>query len=210
MSLAIGFLALTSLALPALAESQEQDNMQMPSGQMQPGQGGMMSGGKGMMGDHTAMMQMMMQMHGQMMGGGMMGSGMKGGMDGGMHGQGMKGGMHGQGKGAPRWLETFDADGDGILTEVEIAAGMAQLLETYDTDGNGNLSIAEFEVLHSAQNRERMVDRFQHIDADGDGAVTPDEMNQAANRMARHAGGQGSGQRGGMMHDQMGGAKTKN
>jgi Ca2+-binding EF-hand superfamily protein len=45
--------------------------------------------------------------------------------------------------------------------------------------------------------RETMVDRFQHLDADGDGAITSDEMSAIANRMKRM---HGNGMNDGGMH----------
>ena len=58
-------------------------------------------------------------------------------------------------------------------------------LTEYDGNGDGSLSIAEFEILHSAMIREAMVDRFQYLDADGDGAVTAEEMTAPATKMER-------------------------
>jgi len=116
-----------------------------------------------------------------MQGGGMMGgmSKMQGMMGGMSKMQGMMGGMHGKMK------QMMDADGDGTVTPDEMRAGMQAQLAKYDADGNGNLSIEEFETLHSAMMREMMVDRFQHLDADGDGAVTSEEMTAPAAKMER-------------------------
>ena len=126
------------------------------------------------------MMQMMMRMHGQMMqdGMGMMGSG---GPMGGM-GQGMMGGgasLMGVG------LERFDADGDGTVTPEEAHEGLQALLAEYDADGDETLSLAEFETLHGALIRETMVDRFQFLDDDGDGAVSVAEIVKPADMMER-------------------------
>ena len=122
----------------------------------------MQNGGPGMMGNMGGMMDMMARMHGNMMGGDMMGAGMGGGM-----------------------MQMFDADGDGTTTPDEMRTQLQTKLTEYDSDGDGSLSIAEFEALHSAMIREMMVDRFQHLDADGDGAVTPEEMAAPADRMER-------------------------
>jgi hypothetical protein len=130
-------------------------------------------------GNHD-MMQMMMRMHGQMMQGGMgmMGSG---GPMGGM-GQGMMGGgasLMGMG------LERFDTDGDGTVTSQEAHEGLQALMAEYDADGDEALSLAEFETLHSALIRETMVDRFQFLDDDGDGAVSVAEIVKPADMMER-------------------------
>lgn len=144
--------------------------------------------GAGMGGEHD-MMEMMMRMHGMMgvnvampgMGMGMMG--MPGGM--GMMGPGgpMMGGMTAlPGMGM---MSDLDADGDGVVTPEEAQSGLGSLLSEYDVDGDGTLSIAEFETLHSALIRETMVDRFQHLDADGDGRITAEEMQAPATHLLR-------------------------
>ncbi|MFV1878088.1 EF-hand domain-containing protein [Nioella sp.] len=130
------------------------------SGPMQNSGPGMM----GMMGGMGGMMDMMRQMHGGMMGGGMMG------------GMGPMGGS---------MMQMFDSDGDGTVTAEEMHARLQAQLAEYDSDGDGALSIAEFETLHSAMIREMMVDRFQHLDADGDGSVTSEEMAAPADMMER-------------------------
>ncbi|MFD1157661.1 EF-hand domain-containing protein [Roseovarius aestuarii] len=71
----------------------------------------------------------------------------------------------------------LDADGDGTVTPEEASAQLQAKLKQYDADASGTLSISEYEALHSAMIREMMVDRFQHLDADGNGQVTPEEMN---------------------------------
>lgn len=131
---------------------------------------GMAMKGKGMMpGGMMDHMGTMMRMHGQMMGSGMMGSGLMGPMPGGMMGL----------------MAQLDQDGDGEVTGEEARSALGAKLSDYDADGDGTLSIAEFETLHSAMIREMMVDRFQHLDADGDGRVTADEMTAPADRIER-------------------------
>ncbi|KHQ52005.1 EF-hand domain-containing protein [Mameliella alba] len=120
-------------------------------------------------------MQMMMRGHG-MMGayGGMPGMGMMG-IDLPMMGRmPMMGGMYG---GLGRML---DEDGDGTVTPEEVRSGLDGLRTEYDANGDGWLSIDEFEALHSALIRESMVDRFQYLDADGDGHITEEEMQAPA------------------------------
>lgn len=130
------------------------------------GPGMMQSGGPGMMGGMGGMMDMMQRMHGNMMGGGMMG------------------GMGPMGGGMMQMFDA-DADGDGTVTPKEMRTQLQAKLAEYDSDGDGTLSIAEFETLHSAMIRETMVDRFQQLDADGDGAVTAEEMVAPAEMMER-------------------------
>jgi Ca2+-binding EF-hand superfamily protein len=92
-----------------------------------------------------------------------------------MHGSMMDGGM----------MQMFDADGDGTVTPEELRTQLQAKLAEYDGNGDGLLSIAEFEILHSAMIREAMVDRFQYLDANGDGAVTAEEMTAPATKMER-------------------------
>jgi hypothetical protein len=127
-------------------------------------------------GNHD-MMQMMMRMHSQMMGG----SGPMGGMA--MMGPG--GPMSGMGQGMGMAMERFDADGDGTVTSQEAHEGLQALLAEYDGNGDEALSLAEFETLHSALIRETMVDRFQFLDDDGDGAVSVAEIVKPADMMER-------------------------
>ncbi|WP_239995078.1 EF-hand domain-containing protein [Rhodosalinus sediminis] len=137
-------------------------------------------------GNHD-MMQMMMRMHSQMMGGsGPMGGMAMMGAGGSMSGMGQGMGMMGGGASLMGMgLERFDADGDGVVTSQEAHEGLQALLAEYDADGDEALSLAEFETLHSALIRETMVDRFQFLDDDGDGAVSVAEIVKPADMMER-------------------------
>ena len=83
--------------------------------------------------------------------------------------------QRGRGRGAAM-LENFDTDGDGQLTQAEIDAVRADRLAEFDTDGNGELTLQEYEALWLDAMRERMVDRFQNLDKDGDAIVTTGEF----------------------------------
>ena len=108
----------------------------------------MMQGdGSGMMGDMPGMMKKMKKMHrihGDMMGG------------------------HGGRMMSSAMMQMLDADGDGNVTPQEMREQLQAKLSEYDSDGDGTLSIAEFEALRSAMIREKMIDRYQHLDADKD------------------------------------------
>ena len=153
-------LTATVLGGAAFAESHHGQGGKSGPGAAQGGAPGMM----GMMEGMDGMMDMMQRMHGNMMGGGMMGG--MGPMGGGM-------------------MKMLDDDGDGKVTPEEMRTQLQAKLAEHDSDGDGSLSIAEFETLHSAMIREMMVDRFQHLDADGDGAVTAEEMVAPAEMMER-------------------------
>ncbi len=132
---------------------------QQQHGQQSSGNSGMMGG------DMTSMHQKMMSKHKSMM------------QDGGMMGAKKLMG--------PQFHDLMDANDDGRVEAAEARTQLQTLLEENDTDGDGTLSIAEFEVLHSRMIRETMVDRFQHLDNDGDGAVTAEEMIAPADKIAR-------------------------
>lgn len=114
------------------------------------------------------MMQTMMKMHGQMMGAGM-NPGMMGAHQGG--GMGMMDGA----------MMRMMIDGDMMAAHAAMQARLAE----FDADADGALSLAEFEALHAAMIRDLTVDRFQYLDADGDGRITGEEMAAPAQRMER-------------------------
>lgn len=126
-------------------------------------------------GDMMQMHGMMMNMRGNMMDGGMMGPWMM--RPGMMHGGQMKLGR--------KLMSHLDADENGRVTPDEAQSQLGKWLDDSDTNGDGTLSIDEFEALHSRLIRETMVDRFQYLDADGDGQVTREEMTAPARKMER-------------------------
>lgn len=152
--------------------------------------GAMMKGG-----GHD-MMQMMMRMHAGMMGGSGMGM-----MDQDMMRMMMgNGGMQGMSGPMGSMMSKFDADGDGKITSEEAHGQLQAMHGSFDANGDGTLSIDEFEMLHSSMIRDAMVDRFQHLDADGDGKVTAGEMTAPADRMERMTMMPGSAMPGAMMN----------
>ena len=76
-----------------------------------------------------------------------------------------------------------DTDGDGTLTRAEIDASRTAQVGNVDTDGNGALTIEECETLHNDFMRERMVDAFQALDADGDGEISTEELDTRVDRL---------------------------
>ena len=87
-------------------------------------------------------------------------------------------GHHGMAGRGMRLFERFDSDKDGILTQAEIDKSRSDLMARFDADRDGKLSLREYEGLWLEFARERMVDRFQHLDRDGDAAVTSEEFAQ--------------------------------
>jgi hypothetical protein len=109
---------------------------------------------------------------------------------GGHHGMGSDGnwGRHGSrhGRQMLQMFESYDSNGDGKLTQAEIDETRGARLARFDTDGNGSLNLTEYQALWLDAMRERMVDRFQDLDDDGDGAVTKEEFARPFARMVRY------------------------
>ena len=93
---------------------------------------------------------------------------------------GKHGGRHGDSRGGlgrmSKMLETFDANGDGALTQEEIDTARLNRFTESDADGDKALMLTEYQALWLDVMHERMVDRFQKLDADGDGRVTAEEF----------------------------------
>ncbi len=105
---------------------------------------------------------------------------------GGGPGFGRGGGMHGM-------MTAYDANNDGKLSQEEIDQGRANQLKKFDKDGDGALSLAEYEALWLDAMRERMVDRFQDHDDDGDGKVTAEEFGERFANMVKFMDTNGDG-----------------
>jgi hypothetical protein len=69
-----------------------------------------------------------------------------------------------------------DADGNGAITQAEVDAFRTAQVAAADASGDGNLSLDEFATVYAQIMRPQMVDAFQALDEDGDGAVTAAEM----------------------------------
>lgn len=90
-------------------------------------------------------------------------------------------------------FEAVDVDGDGTVTIEEINAYRDARVAEVDASGDGSLSIEEFDVLYRDFTRSRMVDAFQRLDADGDGVISPEEMNTSISRMVERMDRDGDG-----------------
>ncbi|MEM7194754.1 MAG: hypothetical protein AAF402_07390 [Pseudomonadota bacterium] len=97
------------------------------------------------------------------------------------------GAKQGKRKDAGRILRILDLNQDGEISASEIDARKTGQFESFDSDNSASFNLGEFQQLWLEQMRERMVDRFQHLDADGDGEVTREEFSAPIDRMlARH------------------------
>ena len=103
-----------------------------------------------------------------------------------------KGRHHGQR--FERLLETYDSNEDGKLTQAEIDGVRAERLASFDGNGDGQLNLQEYEALWLDAMRERMVDRFQRHDDDGDGQVTAEEFGERVSRMVARLDRNGDGE----------------
>ncbi len=93
---------------------------------------------------------------------------------------GRKGHHGGRGGGSSEMMRMIfgavDANGDGSVTQEEVDSYRATKLGEVDASGDGALSLDEFATLYAEFTRGRMVDRFQDLDADGDGMISDAEM----------------------------------
>lgn len=88
-----------------------------------------------------------------------------------------------------KWFERLDANGDGVLTQAELAERAArreqrrqERFAKADTDQDGQLSRAEFVAVGEQW--------FGRLDRNGDGTITPDER---PHRHGRDGGGKQPG-----------------
>src|SRR5690606_36324073 len=95
------------------------------------------------------------------------------------HRMGPHKGMHG----AVRFMEWFDTDRDGKVTQAEIDAVIAEQFTKADADGSGGVSLDEFKVAFAEIFSQDRVRAFQRLDRDGDGKVTEAEYNRPVERM---------------------------
>ena len=115
------------------------------------------------------------------------------GMGSGGHGMGMMGmGRHGA-QSMIGMFNSFDGNGDGAVTQAEIDEFRTARLARFDTDGDGSLNLKEYEALWLDAAREHMVDRFQNLDADGDGIVTQAEFSKPFSGMVKFMDRNGDG-----------------
>lgn len=126
----------------------------------------------------------------------------------------------------PRFdFEAMDADKDGKLTRTEIEAGAKARFAESDSDGDGALSAEEMSAAAQARAAERAAERhakmlawrdsdgdgklsfeemggarmaqmLERADADGDGAVTKEEMDRMRDKMGKRGERRGFGKRG--------------
>ena len=100
-------------------------------------------------------------------------------------GYGHHGMRHGGGRHMFGMLESFDANDDGKLSQEEIDQTRGERFGRFDADTDQALTLGEYEQLWLDAMRERMVDRFQDLDADGDAKVTAEEFQRPFAKVVR-------------------------
>jgi Ca2+-binding EF-hand superfamily protein len=81
-------------------------------------------------------------------------------------------GGHGGHGGMPPLPASYDADGDGTITEAEIQAARTTEFASIDTDKNGYASVTEAQAWFDGKQTER----FTALDTDSGGAVSQAEF----------------------------------
>ncbi|MEO4040077.1 hypothetical protein AAFN47_00545 [Hoeflea sp. CAU 1731] len=87
----------------------------------------------------------------------------------------------------------FDANGDGVVSQADVDAVMAEKFEAMSGD-DGTVNLEQFKVYWSEQARPRMVRGFQRLDRDGDGQITREEFDSVSNAMFTLLDRDGSGE----------------
>jgi Ca2+-binding EF-hand superfamily protein len=93
-------------------------------------------------------------------------------------GRGFGGGMHGA-----RFMERFDLNGDGLITQEEANDAAAGRFAAADADSSGGVTLEEFKAAFAENSKDRKVRAFQRLDKDGDGAVTKEEFEKQTDRL---------------------------
>lgn len=89
------------------------------------------------------------------------------------------------------YFKKADADGNGMLSRVEVEKSVPRLAMTFDqADANkdGQLSRGELNAwkkAHRAERHAKAAERFKHADTDGDGAISRAEAEKNAPRLAQ-------------------------
>ena len=86
----------------------------------------------------------------------------------------------------PPSFSELDVNGDGAITRSDIEAAAQARFADADTDGNGALSEAELKAQAMARADDRAAAQstrmLNRLDADGDGALSIDELHDAGGR----------------------------
>lgn len=87
------------------------------------------------------------------------------------------------GMGPKMQFEELDTDGNGEISKAEMEAHKAARFASSDSNGDGKLSAEELVAQAQKRAAKRVEKMIRHLDKDGDGMVSQEEM---ANRGGRH------------------------
>ncbi len=76
-----------------------------------------------------------------------------------------------------RFLTIYDTNGDGTVSQAEIAAEQKRIFGAVDVDGDGKLSVAEFRRQGRLIMRTGGATLFDMLDVNGDRQVSVEELN---------------------------------
>jgi|SRR5690348_14251927 Ca2+-binding EF-hand superfamily protein len=91
------------------------------------------------------------------------------------------------------FVERYDADKDGRISQQEIDQNRAAWIAEFDTDKDVALTLQEFERLWLKARHLQMVRAFQMFDRDGDGKVTLEEYQRPLAEMVEQHDRNGDG-----------------
>ncbi|MGL5009340.1 MAG: EF-hand domain-containing protein [Paracoccaceae bacterium] len=69
-----------------------------------------------------------------------------------------------------------DTNADGSVSVEELTVLRNAKVAVGDANADGALTLAEFQTVWASLMQPQTVDAFQHVDADGDGTITPAEL----------------------------------
>ena len=115
-------------------------------------------------------------MHGQSMYGG----GYHGGFNSMSHGSFHNSSFGGSGK-MVKILKEIDQNNDDAISREEVTIWQESQISNFDKNSDSEIDLSEFEGLWLKRSRNKMVNKFQNLDENGDGKVTIDELSERVN-----------------------------
>lgn len=80
-------------------------------------------------------------------------------------------------------IAEIDTNSDSTIEREELQVWQVKKISDYDKNGDQMIDLVEFEALWLAQIKNIMVDKFQHIDSDGNAKVTLEELSAPTNHI---------------------------
>lgn len=91
------------------------------------------------------------------------------------------------------FMERYDANKDGKVSQEEIDVNRTEWFGKFDSDKNGNLTLKEFEALWLEAHRKEMVREFQKLDPNGDAVIIIEEYKEPLSRFVANRDRNGDG-----------------